>query len=225
MALPLALPFAIGGGLIARGMLERRYTLPSFQGMATCVAALPLLLLGEHAVNIQPPVRPVVTSVLINAPVHTVWRNVIAFSPLPPPQELLFRSGIAFPIGATISGSGVGAIRRCRFSTGDFVEPITTWDTDHLLAFRVTSQPPAMQEIGFGANHAPHVDLDYMRSQHGQFRLIALDSTHTLLEGTTWYQDYFWPQAYWRGWSDFIVHRIHTRVLEHVKGQAESQAR
>jgi len=63
-----------------------------------------------------------------------------------------------------------------------------------------------------------------MRSQHGQFRLIALDKNHTLLEGTTWYQDYFWPQPYWRTWSDAIVHRIHTRVLEHVKQQAEAEA-
>jgi len=64
-----------------------------------------------------------------------------------------------------------------------------------------------------------------MRSLHGQFRLIALDDRHTLLEGTTWYQDYFWPQPYWSGWSDMIVHRIHMRVLEHVKQQAEQQAR
>ena len=62
------------------------------------------------------------------------------------------------------------------------------------------------------------------RSLQGQFRLVALDKDHTLLEGTTWYQNYFWPQMYWREWSDAIVHRIHMRVLEHVKAQAERQA-
>jgi hypothetical protein len=61
-----------------------------------------------------------------------------------------------------------------------------------------------------------------MRSKHGQFRLVALDEHRTLLEGTTWYQNYFWPQAYWRGISDSIVHDIHMRVLEHVKRQAEA---
>lgn len=132
--------------------------------------------------------------------------------------------GIAYPIGASISGSGPGAIRRCRFSTGDFIEPITAWDEDHLLAFNVTSEPPSLREIGFGTIRTPHIERNYMRSQHGQFRLVALDENHTLLEGTTWYQDYFWPQPYWRTWSDAIVHRIHARVLEHVKQQAEAEA-
>lgn len=154
-----------------------------------------------------------------------VWRNVIAFPLLAPPHEFIFRTGIAYPIGATISGSGVGAVRRCRFSTRDFVEPITVWDENHLLAFNVAEEPPAMHEIGFGEIHAPHIERNYLRSQHGQFRLIALDANHTLLEGTTWYQDYFWPQAYWRVPSDAIIHRIHMRVLTHIKTVAEAEIR
>src|SRR6185437_12317969 len=110
----------------------------------------PLLMLGEHAAQLQPPVRSVVTSIIVNAPAHIVWNNVVAFSPLGPPKEWLFHTGIAYPIGATISGSGPGAIRRCGFSTGDFVEPITIWDEDHLLAFNVTAEPPSLREIGFG---------------------------------------------------------------------------
>jgi hypothetical protein len=177
----------------------------------------------EHTVNLEPPVRPVVTRITIDAPVANVWKNVIAFPPLPPPQELMFRAGIAYPIGAVIHGSGVGAVRYCRFSTGDFVEPITVWDENHLLAFKVVAQPPSLREIGLGNISTPHIDRNYMRSQHGQFRLVALDANHTLLEGTTWYQDYFWPQIYWRGLSDAIVDHIHLRVLEHVKSEAEAQ--
>ena len=166
--------------------------------------------------------QPVGTSIVVNAPVYLVWKNVIAFPPLAPPAEWIYQTGIAYPIGATITGSGPGAIRRCSFSTGDFVEPITVWKENHLLAFDVVSQPPSQREFGVGTITTPHKESDYMRSQRGQFRLVALDSTHTLLEGTTWYQDYFWPQAYWRPISDTIVHRIHTRVLEHVRKQAEA---
>ncbi len=223
MAIPLALPFSIAGGLVAYACLQHRERSLTPPRITACVAILPLLMLAERAANIQPPIEPVVTSIVINAPAAVVWKNVIAFPPLAPPKEWLFHAGIAYPIGAVIHGSGVGAVRYCRFSTGDFVEPITVWDENHLLAFDVTSQPPALRELGIGKISTPHIDRDYMRSQHGQFRLVALDDRHTLLEGTTWYQDYFWPQAYWRPLSDAIVHRIHLRVLEHVKQQAESK--
>ena len=47
-----------------------------------------------------------------------------AFAEIPPPSEMLFRAGIAYPIRAEITGHGEGAIRRCVFSTAPFVEPI-----------------------------------------------------------------------------------------------------
>lgn len=133
----------------------------------------------------------------------------------------MFRAGIAYPTSAKIVGSGPGAVRYCRFSTGDFVEPITVWDENRLLAFDVSSQPQAMRELSLWRITPPHLGHNYMRSRRGQFRLVALGDHRTLLEGTTWYQNYFWPQAYWREWSDGIVHRIHMRVLQHVKQQAE----
>lgn len=223
MAVPLALPFSIAGGLTARYCLSARRAPRAETSVTACVAILPLLMLGEQAVNLQPPVRAVTTSITVNAPADVVWKNVIAFPPLAPPNEFLFRSGIAYPIGAQILGSGPGAVRYCRFSTGDFVEPVTVWDENHLLAFDVAQEPPSLHELGIGPIHTPHVDRNYLRSLRGQFRLIALDNDHTLLEGTTWYQDSFWPQAYWSVLSDAIIHRIHARVLEHVKAHAESQ--
>jgi len=134
---------------------------------------------------------------------------------------MIFRTGIAYPTSATIVGTGPGAVRYCHFTTGDFVEPITTWDVNHLLAFSVSKQPEAMREMSPWKIVPAHIEHNYFRSQHGQFRLQPIDASHTLLEGTTWYQDYFWPQQYWNVISDQIVHRIHLRVLKHVKQQAE----
>lgn len=223
MALPLALPFAIAGGLAARNILRGDRPEAAPRAFTACVTMLPVMMFTEHAAKLEPPVIPVTTSIVIHAPVSVVWKNVISFPPLAPPKELIFRAGIAYPIAGQIVGSGPGAVRYCRFSTGDFVEPITTWDENHLLAFNVTAQPPSMRELSPWKITPPHVERNYMRSQHGQFRLVALDDHTTLLEGTTWYQNYFWPQAYWREWSDGIVHRIHMRVLEHVKAQAEGE--
>jgi uncharacterized membrane protein YhaH (DUF805 family) len=223
MALPLALPFAVAGGLTARDILQRRNRASTPPTFAAWLAVLPLMMLGEHAAKLEPPVLSVTTSITIDAPVSAVWKNVVAFPPLAPPEEWIFQAGIAYPTSAQIVGSGPGAIRYCKFSTGDFVEPITVWDEEKLLAFNVTSQPQAMRELSPWKITPPHLEQNYMRSKHGQFRLIALPGNRTLLEGTTWYQNYFWPQPYWRLWSDSIVHKIHLRVLQHVKQQAEVQ--
>jgi uncharacterized membrane protein YhaH (DUF805 family) len=222
MALPLSLPFSIAGALFARYLLNcdhRKYSPSTF---TAGLAILPLIMFGEHAANLEPPVLSVTTSVIIEAPVSTVWTHVVAFPPLAEPDELIFRTGIAYPTSAEIVGSGLGAVRYCRFSTGDFVEPITIWDENHLLAFNVTAQPQSMRELSPWKISTPHLEHNYMRSKHGQFRLVALSDHRTLLEGTTWYQNYFCPQPYWRAWSDGIVHRIHMRVLRHVKELSEA---
>ena len=64
----------------------------------------------------------------------------------------------------------------------------------------------------------------YLISKQGQFRLTRLANNHTLLEGTTWYQHGLWPAEYWRWWSDAIIHRIHLRVLTHIRTLAEKDA-
>ncbi|HEX6879914.1 MAG TPA: hypothetical protein VF135_06095 [Terriglobales bacterium] len=217
MALPIALPFVILGAVIARYLLERKNRQYSPSLFAACLALVPLTIVGEYTAKPEPPITSVTTSVVIEAPVSTVWKNVLSFPALASPDDWLFQTGIAYPESAVIVGSGVGATRYCRFSTGDFVEPITTWNENHLLAFDVSAQPPAMVELSPWNLSPHHLRENYMRSRRGQFRLIALNDRRTLLEGTTWYQDYFWPQPYWHAWSNFIVHRIHNRVLQHIK--------
>jgi hypothetical protein len=147
---------------------------------------------------------------------------VVAFAEIPPPKELLFRAGIAYPIRAEISGRGVGAVRHCIFSTGPFVEPIEVWDEPRLLRFGVTANPAPLNELTpYGHIDAPHLH-GYFVSEKGQFSLTALPSGRTRLEGTTWYHDALWPAAYWHLWSDYIIHRIHSRVLEHIRAEAEA---
>ena len=42
-----------------------------------------------------------------------------------------------------------------------------------------------------------------------------------LLEGTTWYYHNIKPAFYWEEWSDLIIHKIHDRVLTHIKKNSE----
>ena len=142
MASPLALFLAFVGGMLAysiRGGFWRRPSSPAL--LLIVLLCTPLLMGAEAAMPRQAPVYEVRTAVEIDAPPETVWRNVVSFRQLPPPDDWLFRTGIAYPVRAEIRGQGVGAIRYCEFSTGAFVEPIEVWDEPRRLAFRVTREP------------------------------------------------------------------------------------
>ncbi len=42
------------------------------------------------------------------------------------------------------------------------------------------------------------------------------------LEGSTWYVIDLGPSRYWKFFGDAILHRIHRRVLEHVRDLSET---
>jgi len=223
MALPLALVLALFGGFIGFVLQQRQSFSPSrLRVVSVGFLLMPALILLEHSLAENPPLYEVKTSVVIKSDPETVWANVVSFSELSPPTEPMFKTGIAYPIRAEIRGRGVGAVRHCVFSTGAFVEPITVWDEPRLLRFDVTAQPRAMDELSlYNDLRPPHLE-NYLISRRGQFELKSLPDGSTLLEGTTWYQNRFWPAPYWHLWSDYIIHNIHKRVLLHIKSLAEN---
>jgi hypothetical protein len=219
MALPLAIPLAALGAIAGRAMRAEHLSTRAAFAVAFAVPASAGL---DRSLG-RAPLREVVSSVEVAAPPEKVWPHVLGFTDLPPPAEWFFRTGIAYPVRARISGTGVGAVRRCEFSTGAFVEPITAWDPPHRLGFDVSSQPPAMREWSpYRRLHPPHIDAT-MASRRGEFRLIPLPGGRTRLEGSTWYQLEMGPQAYWSIWSDLVVHRIHGRVLRHIQAEVERE--
>ncbi|MCA9052313.1 MAG: hypothetical protein KDA75_00685 [Planctomycetaceae bacterium] len=219
MATPIVIPMGLLGGAVgyvisASRSVRLRESLP-------CLAVLPLAIWSESTLR-EPTVRSVRSSVVINSTPDTVWQQVIAFPEIAPPDEWYFRAGIACPTSARIDGEGVDAVRRCVFTTGEFVEPITVWNPPHQLAFDVSSQPEPMFELSpYHHIHPPHLHGTF-RSTQGEFRLVALEGGQTRLEGTTWYVVEMGPPAYWSLWTDAVIHRIHLRVLEHIREQAES---
>lgn len=219
MALPLALPLGALGGWLA-------YTSTRKRVLANGTAMLMLLPLSLGTLGFDVTAKPhifvVRSSIEIASPPERVWNNVVAFSQLPPPTEWYFKTGIAYPIRAHIEGSGPGAVRYCEFSTGPFVEPIKVWDEPHLLRFSVAQSPAPMNEWSPYSDVLPRHLHGYFISKQGQFLLTPLPNGHTLLEGTTWYQHGLWPEPYWTLWSQAIIHRIHMRVLTHIKMLSES---
>lgn len=219
MAAPIGILLTWIGGLLGLSIIKKRpnNSLPS---IILLFLIIPTTAFVEK--NTEPNVKPVTTSVIINASPEEVWKNVVEFPQLNEPTEFLFNAGIAYPINARIEGQGVGAVRHCNFNTGSFVEPITVWDKPNLLKFDVVEQPEPMKELSFWDIDAPHLH-DYFVSKKGQFKLTKLQNGQTKLEGTTWYYHDIKPGLYWQVWSDWIIHSIHKRVLNHIKVSSENE--
>ena len=223
MAAPIALVLAVLGGGLGYS-IQAQYWGARHAFLGAIVLILPTSFIGEHAAALRPPELMVRSAIEINAPPEQVWKQVVSFAQIAPPQELLFRAGVAYPIRAEIQGTGVGATRHCIFSTGSFDEPITVWDESRLLKFSVTHNPSPLNELTPYKNiHPPHLD-GYFVSHRGQFLLTAAPGGKTRLEGTTWYRDTMWPATYWSWWSDYVIHRIHMRVLTHIRQEAETNS-
>jgi len=71
---------------------------------------------------------------------------------------------------------------------------------------------------------APHLDGETLRVSEGAFRLVRLPGSRTRVIGRTRYTLDMRPGWYWEMWGDEIIHRIHLRVLTHIKLLAESES-
>jgi hypothetical protein len=222
MVAPLGIGLSGLGGwlgyLIQARHWDSAYT-PAMMSMV--LLAVPALFGAERAAKPAPSTLVVRSAIEINASPQAVWKEAVSFAEIPPPTEIPFRVGIAYPIRAEISGHGPGAIRLSVFSTGVFVEPIEVWDEPRLLKFGVTGNPAPLREFSPYGHIEPRHLHGYFVSEQGQFLLTELPDGRTRLEGTTWYRNAIWPSSYWRLWSDYIIHRIHLRVLKHIKTKTE----
>ena len=204
----LALPFVSGnkrGGVSA---------------MAISLVLYPSSFVLDGKITERLENRAVTSSVEIDATPEKVWSSVIGFTPIEEKPDLIFRLGVSYPTHAVLEGTGAGAIRRCHFSTGTFVEPITVWDPPNVLQFDVASQPDPMTELTLWKIHPPHL-TGYFASQKGRFEITKDSNGKVLLTGTTWYTQKIFPIAYWSIWTDVIIHAIHMRVLNHIKNEIE----
>ena len=81
---------------------------------------------------------------------------------------------------------------------------------------------PPFSWVGFGGVDGTFIGAHRLGT--GERRLnqswITADG-RTRLEGSTWYTLDLGPSTYWALWSDALIHGIHGRVLEHIKGLSE----
>jgi hypothetical protein len=223
MATPLACLMAFSGALTTNAIMRNQHRTRNVVPMLLACALLPFMVGFEARCDLPPPTSVVVSTINIAATPETIWKFIPAIPNIPDTPEAIFRTGLAYPLRSEMHGEGVGAKRLCILSTGPLRETITVWEPGRLLRFDVNSCPPSMHELSIYPDlQTAHLE-NFMVSEWGQFKLIRLDARHTRLEGTSQYHNRMWPSQYWLPISDWIVHRIHMRVLEFIKTEAESE--
>jgi uncharacterized membrane protein YhaH (DUF805 family) len=217
LAAPLAIVAAAVGSLFGRAIaLTGAPPSRTLSG----VAVLPIIFALEAAL---PPVTHFATeeTMTIAAPPAAVWDSLVHMRPIDAPLALQFRLGMAYPISGDIAGEGVGAVRRGEFSTGTAIERVTEWEAGRKLAFIVETDVPSMRELSpYEHVHAPHV-IGYFFTTLTSFELVPLADARTEVVEHTAHQLRLDPVFYWLPLARWIVHENNTRVLEHIKRQAE----
>ncbi len=224
MAAPIGIVLAGFGAFLAYS-LQTVYRIQT-GSMLSLVLALPLFCSAEYLSPLPTPAFTTHTAIEISAPPRSVWKHLVSFSRIDQPLHPIFRFGISYPLEAQITGSGLTADRKCIFSSGSFREPILAWDEGKHFAFGVSEEPLLMREWSpYSSLHVRHLEDHDFRPQRADFFLTELPGGRTRLDGWTTYENRMWPGAYWRIFTDAILHQIHFRVFRHVKELSEADAR
>src|SRR5688500_2662376 len=218
MALPLLLVCASIGGWVGGGKAPRRRT-------QAAMLAMPFLL-SPIENQFTPPTRWVetVTAIDIGAPPAAVWPLVTSVDSIKPHEQrpaLFTRMGFPEPISATITGSGVGAIRSARFERGlVFTETVTEWVAEQRLSFTIDpnteSIPPTTLD--------PHVTIGgpFFDVLTGTYELHSMNggqATRLVLRSRHRVSTRFNVYAVW--WADQIMASIQQNILSVHKERAE----
>jgi hypothetical protein len=139
-------------------------------------------------------------TIVIEAPVDKVWKNVVAYDRIKEPAKFwLFKIGMPSPVQSTVDGYKLGAGRKCIFSNGYvFDEKMVVYKPNKELTFDITNQPKDPEIMG-------HIDI-----LRGQFILKQNGDGSTTLTGNSWYRLHVFPVWY-----------VHLRVMAQIKQLSE----
>jgi hypothetical protein len=217
LALPMMLVASSLGGILAAEVGRRR-------AVTAVMLILPLALSPLEA-EIPSPVahRVVRTRIEVHAPQDVVWAHIVSIPTIRDDEfhpRLVHLIGFPHPVAATLTGSGVGAVRRATFAGGVlFIETITEWVPPRVLAFDIradTADIPAVtldEHVTVGGRYFDMLEGRYRIEPRGQDTVVLhLSSRYRL---STHINFYTGP------WSDYILRSIQESILEVIKERCE----
>lgn len=177
---------------------------------------LPVILtLVEREIEVKPVTYRVSDSVLIAAPVETIWSHVVAVDSIRPEEYTVgfFQwAGAPRPVCARVTGYALHAQRIGTFDNGlRFIEQITHWEPHKKVAFRIQVDPTTLGDHIFEqhvltGNYFKFVDAAYaLKPVSANTVQLTLSSSYTLSSTVNFYGSF---------WGDLFLHDFQQRLLE-----------
>jgi hypothetical protein len=218
MGLPIILVMASVGGVLA--WLTRRSPAATAVLLAIPFVGMPIESRFPPAAATERTVR---SSITIRAPAATIWREIASVRAIEPDEHrpaLYTAIGFPRPVSATITRTGIGAVRHATFEGGVlFIETVTEWQPDHRLSFTIDAQTDSIPATTLD----PHVTIggEYFDILTGTYEIEpAADGTITLhLISTHRLSTRF--DFYAGVWSDAIMRSIQKNILRIIAARAE----
>jgi hypothetical protein len=221
--LPPALASASLGGFFI-GLFQRYQHRKHTRKTVYCLAALPLLLAMLEAKIHQPlQTRTVDTSIVIHAPLATVWQNIERVRPIAPSElRPSWANSIGFPrpVEATLSHEGIGGVRNASFERGlNFTETITDWVPGQRIVFTIKADTAAIPATTLDE----HVTVGgrFFDVLTGEYDLHTLPNGDTLLHLSSQERLSTDFNAYAALWSDAVMHDMQSNILYVIRNRCE----
>lgn len=220
LAAPFFYPSGFIGGLIASFLLDRtrNRTPPAM------VVLLPLLLLPLERQGAYPATdAAVVSTIEIEAPLETVWRNAVEIRDIAPTEQSWTAThnlfGVPRPLDARLAFHDGVLVREATWASDvRFYEIITGQQPLHAIAWRFDIPEAAADRV---LDEHLRLDEGYLRLQAGRYDFEALGPTRTRITLTTRYFVRTPFNAYARLWGEILLGDIHRNVLNIVRQRAE----
>jgi len=222
MALPAFMLFASIGGLLA-GFVHRTLVQKSKKA-AMSIVLLPLMLspLEVNFLKLSQTYE-VKNSIVINAPIDVVWRQLASVSYIADeefPMSFSQLIGIPRPLQADMDSQGVGAVRTSKWQSGVvFKEVITDWQPRKQMLYQFDIDPDLIPDNALDK----HVKLggEYFSPLYGGYYLTPTANGQTMLTLKTTVEDNTNFTIYSRLWGEFIFQDFHNSLLKMIKSRAE----
>ena len=222
MALPAFMLFASIGGVLA-GFVHRKLEKES-KKVVMSVALIPLILspLEVNFLKLSQTYE-VKNSVVINAPIDVVWRQLANVSYIAEgefPMSFSQLIGIPRPLQADMDAQGVGAVRTSKWQNGVvFKEVITDWQPNKQMLYQFDIDPDLIPDNALDK----HVKLggEYFSPLYGGYYLAETANGQTVLTLKTTVEDNTNFTIYSRLWGEVIFQDFHNSLLKLMKSRAE----
>jgi hypothetical protein len=221
MGLPIFFVMSSLGGALMRWWLTRRQDRGD-SSFLSLLLLMPLLFSPLEALWQSPTVvREVKTSVLVAAPVETVWSEFVTVPKIQPEEERFawFRAaGLPHPVEARLDQPGIDGVRYASYDNGmKVIEPVQVWELHEQYRFGVLLDHENSQRTPLWSDVAgEHLQVEWV-----EYQIEPISSNLVRLHLTSRYALATPVNLYASAWVDFLLSDFQYYILDVVTGRAE----